>query len=378
MKSKKVLLTATVQSHIAQFHKPLINMLRENGYEVHVAARDNLAEKNGLQLNEPDKVFNVPFDRSPFSKNNILAYKYLNKILNEEHYDIVHCNTPMGGVVTRIAANKFRKKGLKVFYTAHGFHFYQGAPKKNWIVYYPVEKYLAKYTDKLITISQEDFSLAQLKFSTKVIHIHGVGANSEKYYQYSREVVLELRKTLGYSEDQLILLCIGELNKNKNQSTIIEAVAEVIKYFPEIKLLLAGNGPLEMELKNLTNSLNLLNNVDFLGYRTDLEKYINVSDLVISASIREGLGLNVLEGMLCRKPVIASDNRGHRELIKHGKTGFLVNLKEDYLFQFYILELAEHEEMAEQFGIRGKAMADVYTIKNVLEELKSVYEIKCF
>lgn len=191
---KKVLLTATVQSHIAQFHKPLIKMLKDNGYEVHVAARDNLAEKNGLLLLEPDKVFNVPFDRSPISKNNIKAYKELSKILSKNNYSIVHCNTPMGGIITRLATQKYRKNGTKVFYTAHGFHFYKGAPLKNWLIYYPVEKWFAKYTDKLITISNEDFNIVtKNKFKTKIEHIHGVGVNTEKYFKPTNEMISKLR-----------------------------------------------------------------------------------------------------------------------------------------------------------------------------------------
>lgn len=375
MKSKKVLLTATVQSHIAQFHKPLIKMLKEDGYEVHVAARDNLVEKNGLQLNEPDKVFNVPFDRSPLSRNNILAFRYLNKILNDENYDIVHCNTPMGGVITRIAANKFRKNGLKVFYTAHGFHFYQGAPKKNWMIYYPVEKFLARFTDKLITITQEDYQLAQSKFATDVIHVHGVGANSEKYYPYSKEVACKLRNELGYTDDQFILLCTGEFNKNKNQSTVIKAVAEVAKELPKIKLLLAGNGPMETDLKALVNDLGITNSVDFLGYRTDLEEYVNICDVVVSASLREGLPLNIMEGMLCRKPVIAWDNRGHRELVHQEKTGYMVNPNDNNMFRSYIIELAGNKDLSEQFGVKAKATVELYSIENVISELKAVYDI---
>ena len=131
---KKVLLTATVQSHICQFHKPLVEVLHNHNCEVHVAARNNLAEKNGMKLDFVDKVFDVPFSRSPKSSDNIKAYSQLKKIIDSEHYDIIHCNTPMGGIVTRLAAKGARKGGAKVIYTAHGFHFYNGASKKNWLV----------------------------------------------------------------------------------------------------------------------------------------------------------------------------------------------------------------------------------------------------
>ena len=164
----KVLLTATVQSHIVQFHKPLVEMLHAHGCEVHVAARDNLAEKNGLKLDFVEKVYNVPFARSPKSVDNLKAYEQLKKIIDDGHYDIVHCNTPMGGIVTRLAARDARKNGTKVIYTAHGFHFYQGAPKKNWLLFYPVEKFFSRLTDILITITHEDYKLAKEKFHCQV------------------------------------------------------------------------------------------------------------------------------------------------------------------------------------------------------------------
>lgn len=138
----KVLLVATVQSHICQFHKPLVKMLHEHDVEVHVAARDNLAEKNGLALDFVEKVFDIPFARSPKSKDNIIAYKQLKKIIDEGHYDVVHCNTPMAGIVTRLAAKKERKAGTKVFYTAHGFHFYKGAPKKIGLCFIQLRNFL--------------------------------------------------------------------------------------------------------------------------------------------------------------------------------------------------------------------------------------------
>lgn len=157
---KKVLLVATVQSHIAQFHRPLANLLHEHGYEVHVAAKNNLAEKNGLQIDFADKIHDLPFSRSPKSKDNYYAYKQLKKILDAEKYDVVHCNTPMGGIVTRLAARATRKKGTQVIYTAHGFHFYKGGPLKSWICYYPIEKLFSRLTDILITITHEDYALA--------------------------------------------------------------------------------------------------------------------------------------------------------------------------------------------------------------------------
>lgn len=373
--NKKVLLTATVQSHIAQFHKPLILMLKENGYEVHVAARDNLAEKNGLQLNEPDKVFNISFDRSPLSKNNIAAYRDLNRILSENKYDVVHCNTPMGGIVTRLAANKYRKIGTKVFYTAHGFHFYKGSPKKNWIVYYPIEKFFARFTDKIITITKEDYDLATSKFKAQIIHTHGVGANSRKFSPLNDKEIKQLRNKFNFENHDFVLLCTGELNKNKNQSFLINSMALAIKKDPSIKLLLAGNGPLENKLKDQVLELNLDNNVIFLGYRTDLQNFTNAANAIISVSKREGLPLNIIEGMLCKKPIIASSNRGHNELIINDYNGIIISTSNELELANRVLFLKNNPDYVNKIKNNAHSTALNYAIDNVIEEMKEIYEV---
>lgn len=215
--AKKILLVATVQSHIAQFHRPLAEVLHAHGYEVHAAARNNLAEKNGLQLDFVDKVFDVRFSRSPKSKDNITAYNQLKTIVDSGNYEVVHCNTPMGGMIARLATRAARKKGTKLFYTAHGFHFYDGAPKKNWMIFYPIEKFFSKMTDILITITHEDYKVASEAFHCKVAYMHGVGVSGERYKPVTIEEKLSLRGKMGYSKNAKILLCIGELNDNKNQ-----------------------------------------------------------------------------------------------------------------------------------------------------------------
>ena len=370
---KKVLITATVQSHIAQFHRPLIDMLHKHNYEVHAAARDNLAEKNGLKLDSPDRVYDIPFDRSPLSPRNLKAYRKLKDLIDSSRYDIILCNTPMGGVLTRLAARKARKKGAKVFYTAHGFHFYKGAPIKNWLLYYPMEKYLARHTDKIITITEEDYLMAVRKLNAKVFRIHGVGVDSSRYFPVSEEEKMSMRKEMGYTSGTFLILCTGELNRNKNQSTVIKAVAEVVKAGQNVKLLLAGNGPMEEELKKLARTLDIDKNVDFLGYRTDLDKYVKISDIVVSASFREGLGLNIVEAMLCGKPVLASVNRGHRELVKEGKTGFLIQLEDVQLFPQKINLLRNDISLRMSMGKAGIESAQTYMSDCVITELKELY-----
>lgn len=369
----KVLLVATVQSHICQFHRPLVAMLHEHGCEVHVAARNNLAEKNGLKLDFVEQVFDVPFQRSPFSPKNLEAHKQLRKIIDKGGYDVVHCNTPVGGVVGRLAARKSRKRGTKAFYTAHGFHFYKGAPRKNWLIWYPVEKFMCRYTDRLITITQEDYDLASAKFSTQVERIHGVGANAAKYRRLSETECLALRQELGYAEDDKLLLCTGELLPNKNQITAIRAMKTLIEQQAKAKLLLAGNGPTLAELQAEITALGLHNCVEFLGYRTDLERYANIADVIVSCSYREGLPMNIVEGMLLGKPVVASYNRGHRELIVPQKTGYMVPPADSDAFAEKIAVLLNDSELAGRMGHAGCEKAQLYADTNVRQELQAIY-----
>jgi glycosyltransferase EpsD len=350
--------------------------LQKQGWEVHVAAHDNLAVKNGLQLKYCDKFIEVPFARSPKSPDNLKAYKQLKKLLTEEHYDVILCNTPMGGIVTRLAAKKARKQGAKVIYMAHGFHFYKGSSKKAWLVFYPIEKFMAKYCDFLITINKEDYALAQKKFSkrTKVAHIHGVGVDEKRYHPATPEEQLTMRKAEGHSPTDFVILCTGELNENKNQKTLVSAAALLKDKIPNLKVLLAGNGPKEQELRDQIASLGLQDTVKLLGYRTDLERVTPAVDLVVSCSRREGMPLNIIEAMLCKKPVVASRNRGHDELVTDGETGYLLAPGDIAGFADAIDTMAMKAELKTLLGNAGYQKARYYKVSSVSAELKEIFE----
>lgn len=370
---RKVLLTATVQSHICQFHRPLVEMLHEHGYEVHVAARDNLHLKNGLKLDFADKVFDVPFSRSPKSLDNIKAYAEAKKILDHEHYDVVHCNTPMGGFITRLAARNARNHGTRVFYTAHGFHFYEGSPKKNWMVFYPVEKCLARLTDTLVTITREDYKLASEKFHCHVEHMHGVGVDGKRYSKVTEEEKLAVREKMGYDKKQKLILCIGELNANKNQTMAINAMRKIVECYPDALLIMAGNGPGEEYLKGYIKQKGLETNIRMIGYVTNLQDYQHVIDVQVCCSKREGLPLNVVESMLSGNPVVASKNRGHRELIEDGKTGYLVDIDDSDAMAEKVLLILNDEEQKQYIEQNALAFAQQYTFANVKKELRRIY-----
>ena len=369
----KILYTATMLSHICQFHLPHLQMLQEQGYEVHVAAHDNLAVKNGLQLKYADKFIEIPFARSPASMSNIKAYRQLKKLIHAEQYDAIVCNTPMGGIVTRLAAKKARKNGTKVIYMAHGFHFYKGASKLNWLVFYPIERYMARYCDVLVTINEEDYALAKSKFkNVKVEHIHGVGVCEERYHPATAEECAEMRKNEGLSESNFAILCTGELNGNKDQKTLVYTTAKLRDKIPSLKVLLAGNGPTENELREQINSLGLEDTVKLLGYRTDLENIVPAMDLIISCSHREGLGLNVIEAMLCEKPIVAARNRGHVELVDDGINGYLFTAGDVDMLAEKIEAMYANPEVMKTMGSAGCEKAQTYTVDSVKKEFEKI------
>ena len=326
----KILYCATVRSHIGQFHVPVINALKAAGHEVHAAYHDNSDDKPGLDLSMLDKVFEVPFERSPYSPQNIKACKILKKIIDEGNYDIIHCHTPVGGVMTRIAARDARKRGTKVFYTAHGFHFYKGAPKKYWAMFYPVEKLLAKDTDVLITINQEDYDLARKHFKAgKVVKVNGVGVDLTKFHVASEEEKRAAREALGIKPEQFVMLYPADLSKGKNHPMIFRAMARLKQDYPQLTLLCPGQPILEDEYKSCCEKLGVSSMVHFLGYRRDIPTLLAASDCSISSSRREGLPLNLIEAAASGKYIIATDVRGNADVVRQSGFGTLVKLNDD-------------------------------------------------
>lgn len=334
-----------------------------------MAARDNLAEKNGLKLDFVDKIYDIPFERSPIHKNNIVAFVKLKKIIKKENYDIIHCNTPVGGALTRFAAKKARKNGTEVFYTAHGFHFYKGAPLKNWLIYYPLEKYMSRYTDKLITITEEDYWIAKKKFHCDIFRIHGVGVDGKRFHPVSTEEKIARRKKLGLRENYFLILSVGELLPNKNQKMAINMMKELVTEHPDATLLIAGNGSERTNLVMQVLQSNLMDYVQFLDYCTNIEDYYQAADVLVACSYREGLPLNVVEAKMCGLPVIATDNRGHRELIKDKDN--LINADDTRGMFEAVKRIIEGRSATE---INDEIM--LYEAGNVITELEDIYSLR--
>ncbi|NOU70902.1 glycosyltransferase [Paenibacillus sp. LMG 31458] len=369
---KKVLLCATVDYHFKAFHVPYMKWFKEQGWEVHVAANGN------MDLPYVDAKFNIPIQRSPFNRTNIKAFTDLKSIIDDNKYDIIHCHTPMGGVLARLAARNARKSGTKVIYTAHGFHFCQGAPVLNWLVYYPLEKFLSYFTDCLITINEEDYQLAvNRRFrASRIEYVHGVGVNTERFRPAQESYKRELKLTTGYHPDDILLFYAAEFNQNKNQQLLLHALASVKVDVPNVKLLLAGEGLLKEQCQDLAKELGIEDQVDFLGYRNDIDHLLPMCDIAVASSLREGLPVNIMEAMACGLPIIASENRGHKELVHNDHNGWLTAPNDQAAMADKIMLLANNKELMVKQGVKGREMVESrYAIQRVLDQKSTIYSL---
>ncbi|MFD2613957.1 glycosyltransferase family 4 protein [Paenibacillus gansuensis] len=371
MSRKKILFCANIHQHFRGFHLPVFQWFQEQGWEVHAAAGGE------ADLPYTDRVFDIGIRRSPFHAGNWKAYRQLRKLIKEENYDIVHGHTPMGGVLARTAARAARRQGTKVMYTAHGFHFCKGAPLLNWLAYYPIEKALSSITDCLITINHEDYTLAvDRKFRAgRISHVHGAGVNTERYQPASPPRKEELRHRFGYGEEEFLMVYAAEFNGNKNQQLLLQAMVHVKEKHPEAKLLLAGEGPLLLACRELAARLNVADRVEFLGYRKDIADLLQMSDAAVGASFREGLPVNIMEAMACGLPVIASDNRGHCELIADGVNGFIVPPDDARMFAARILQVSRSQELRDRMAVENvRRVKEKYSLEQVKAELSDLYK----
>lgn len=367
--SKKVLFCATVDNHFKAFHLPYMKWFQEQGWEVHVAANGS------MELPYVDYKFDVSIQRSPFKFKNFEAYKHLKSIIDQNNYEIIHCHTPVGGVLARLAARKARKRGTKIIYTAHGFHFCKGAPFINWLAYYPLEKVLSYHTDCLITINEEDYHLAinhGFK-ANRIEHVHGVGVNIDRFKPADEGYKRELKIKSGYKPDDFLMFYAAEFNKNKNQQMLIQALALLKDEIPYAKLLLAGEGPLKEQCRGLSLSLGVEGMVDFLGYRNDIPSLLSLCDVAVASSLREGLPVNIMEAMASGLPIIVSENRGHSELVEDTVNGYVISGQDYGRFAERLVELNQSRELRSRFASENITRVKKYSLPQVSKELAEIY-----
>lgn len=365
----KVLYVATLSNTINAFLIKHIRYLIEEGISVDIACHVEKKVHPDL-IKMGCKVFDIPFSRSPVSSVNVKAYRQLKSVLNDGEYNIIHTHTPVASLITRLVSKSFPK--TRVFYTAHGFHFHDTAPLKNWIVYYPLEKILARSTDTIITINQEDYQRAMSKFTKakNISYMPGVGVNESKI-SFKETIKVDKRKELNIDKTSFVLVSVGEINANKNQEVIIRALSQLKN--KNIIYLVCGTGNKLEELQQLTVELELQKNVLFLGYRQDVSDILQASDVFVFPSKREGLGMAAIEAMGSGLPLLCSNVHGINDYTSNYYNCLKFSPDDVEGFSFGINYLHNHKELRERMGKRNQSYAKKYYWENVKPYLIDLY-----
>lgn len=375
MNKKKILFIFNISGgRIGAFSFAAIQAAKQNNLEFHMAGNFNASPIEERKKDEEQygiTLHHIDFVRNPLHPQNFKAYKQLVQLMQKENFDVVHCNTPVGGVYGRLAAKHCGIK--KVIYQVHGFHFYKGAPKKNWLIFYPIEKILAHITDCLITINKEDFEVARkfhLRENGKVLYVPGVGVDTERFVkqEFDKDTYFN---DLGVSKEDKLLLSVGRLDANKNNATIIKALA--LLQDEKYHLLICGEGVQKNELQALAEELKVSQQVHFLGNRTDLVQLYQLVDVFVMASYREGLSRSIMEAMASGLPCVVSKIRGNVDLIQDGKGGYLVPPTSAQEFAEKI-KLLESDRLKKEMSEFNRAYVQQFEVNKVVAKMMDIYK----
>ena len=359
----KVAIIANLLTFHASFNRDNIRVLKDMGCEIHLFSKSNFRFEQVDEFHDfcnknEVVIHSIDMPRNPARLYSLFkSYFQMSKIFNELNFGLIHSHTPTGGLLGRLISKRY---SIINIYTAHGFHFYKGAPLINWLVYYPIEKWLSLYTNSIITINYEDNDIVNKWKNVKSFYIPGVGFNYDKFF-FRRE---------NKEYKKINLLSVGELNKNKNHSFVIDALARLNDRFT---YFIAGDGEFKRTLLDKIEQTHLQKEIKLLGFKNDLPDVYQNADIFIFPSKREGLSVSLMEAMASGLPVLASDIRGNRDLIDQGEGGYLFDLndKEDFLVK--LIELINNKILRDKMGRYNQDKAKIYDTKHVREKMKKIY-----
>lgn len=374
---KKILIITTIGGFLPQFEMNDVKILMEQGYEVHYASNfanpvyeldTESLEKTGIRLHPVD------IRKSPLRlRRNVRALKEIISILRVEEISVIHCHNPIGGVLGRLAAVAGGQSKPYVIYTAHGFHFYDGAPLLNWLLFFPAEFLLARYTDSIITINREDDARAHRYLAGKlraVYRIPGVGVQTSRFAP-DADVRRRVRRTLRIQDDTFYILSVGELNRNKNHEVIIRAIASLKD--PHICYGICGKGYRQEYLEELARKKGMERQVKFFGFRNDIPEMLQGADCFAFPSRREGLGIAALEAMAAGLPMITSDCRGTREYMQDHVTGYVCYSGKVSEYARLIRDMKEHPERRREMSGVCRSVAERFNLDRTDRIMREVY-----
>lgn len=370
----KILLVANVaKEHVNKFHIPTIKCLQSHGCRVDIACSVDADIPVG------DNIYHMSWKRTPFTFKTLIGIFELKALIEKNEYDLVYCHTPVGGLVARFATSMIRKKRPKVVYCAHGLHFYNGAPLLNWILYYPIERWMAKMTDMFITINHEDFERVKKNFNSnmQVRLIYGIGANFDRLNINNRDEVRRVyREQMSIPQNAEVLIYVAEIINNKNQQMLIRALNELHKKGRFMYLLLPGPDHSMGQCQKLAKVFGLTDFVKFLGWRNDIGQLMVASDLYVASSIREGFGINLVEAQYCHLPVVAVNNRGHRSVILDGENGVLIPMNDFNMMAEKVIEILDDNYLYSRYAnINVDKYDATFVAQNIYRYLLEVVEV---
>lgn len=381
MKQQRVLIVASVVSFIEWFNKENVDYLNKSKEcELHIACNFDYLEDTDEERTKAyiEKIksegvilHNIHFARSPFSSQNIECYKLLKKIIDSNNFDLIHVHTPTVSILTRLAARKARKSGTIVMYTCHGFHFHNAAPKKNWMMFYPMEKMMSRFCDYIVTINKEDFNRAKTFHAPKVRYIPGVGVNINRIKDCHIDRN-EYKRKIGVPEDCVLVLSIGEMIERKNHEVIVRALAKIEN--KNVYYAICGKGPLKEYLEQFANELGVGERVKFLGFRRDIPELCNTADISAFPSRIEGLGLAGIEAMAAGVPLVSSDVHGILDYVIDGETGYALNPDDVDGFAKAISTLANDENLRKGMAVNCWNAVAPFNMDYALRAMWNIYD----
>ena len=366
-----MIVATVVKTHIMHFHIPTLKFFKDMGWETAVAARNDYANPEDCRIPYCDRFYDIPFERNPLMPKNVECYKLLKDIMDQGNYQVIHCHTPVGGVLGRLAARKVRKEGTRVLYTAHGFHFYRGAPLTNWLMYYPIEKICSYFADAILTINREDWQFAKKQFRhPRIFYLPGIGVDVDRFSK-TPDCPIDFQSLLQLRKDEKVMISVGEMTANKNHRTIIKALT--LSQLENVRYVIVGSGVCRPQLEEYAAELNVSDRVHFLGYRKDVAALLHASDVFVFPSYREGLPVALMEAVAAGVPVVASRIRGNVDLIEDGVNGLLCDPRDAEGFADRIRSILDDPSLAAEFRNKGLEKIKGYDKRVVMERLQEIY-----
>ncbi|MCC5891813.1 glycosyltransferase family 4 protein [Exiguobacterium sp.] len=375
---KRMLMVASVVSMIESFNRDNIRLLQEMGYDVHVAtnfewgsmySKDKIEQIRSDLTRQGVTLFQIDFERDIKKMNgHVRAYQQLKAIMTKQRYDFIHCHSPIGGVIGRLVS---RQTHTPCMYTAHGFHFFKGSPSLNWMLYYPIERTLARFTDTIITINEEDYQRAQSFKTSHTYRIPGIGVDTKRIEAVTIDRQSKRRKLGVDADTDFVLLSVGELNENKNHETIIRAIAALQE--PTLRYWIAGTGAYRAQLERLVRELGLTGQVQLLGYRDDVIEVMKAADCFVFPSKREGLGMAALEAMAAGLPLITSNVHGINDYSIEGVTGYKRAPIDVAGFAKAIRTMQLDFDLSHQMGLHNSELVKAFDVGRSKEEMRRIY-----